>query len=210
MSDGRWRKRTSERVDPKRLHEAMQLRSRRQPDRKTALIRLNGKRYQASRELAGQRVQLRWPFDDDSAVNVYRNGAFVERAELFIPQSDIDYDRRPQRIKEEEPPVLDCSKKFRAALVAKFRREQPPEDTSRWGILTQREFTYVVEQNLGRVLDEAESGILAQAYKRLFPMDAEFVERSLQKAKAGKGDRMHIGFYVRFMEESRRTGGNSK
>jgi transposase InsO family protein len=196
-----------ERISFEQLHEAMQLRTRRKIDSRTALIRLSGKLYQASQHLAGQRVQVRWPFDDDSAVNIFRQGAFVERAELYVPPSDIDYSKRPDRRanKQDEPKVLDCSKQFRAALVAKFRGEKAPEHTSRFGVLSEREFIYVCGQSLGRSVDDTEKDALVKAYKRLFPMDAAFVENCLQRAKAVKGEQMHIGFYVRCMEESKQT-----
>ena len=194
-----------ERISFEKVHEAMQLQARRKIDGRTALIRLNGKRYQASQHLAGQRMKIRWPFDDDSAVNIFRERVFVERAELYVAKPDIDYAKRPQRkVSEDEPKVLECSKQLRAALVAKFRHEKAPDETSRYGVLTEREFLYVVAQSLGRVLDELESSILVQSYKSLFPVDAEFVERSLLRAKSGKGERMHIGFYVKCMEEFKR------
>jgi len=196
------------RLSLERLHEAMQLRCRRTVDTKTALIRVNGKRYQAGRNLAGQRVQIRWPFDDQSAVNIWREGDFYERAELFTPLQDIDYSKRPDRRgKDEEPKVLDCSKQLRAALVSKYRGEKAPEDTSRWGVLTEREFTFVVGQCLGRTLTEAESAVLSQTYKTLFPIDAEFVQRCLTKAIGNKGNGKHISFYAKWMQELRHSGG---
>jgi hypothetical protein len=36
--------------------------------------------------------------------------------------------------------------------------------------------------------------------KKLFPMDAAFVESCLCRAIAVKSDRMHIGFYVRYLK----------
>lgn len=63
------------RLSLEELDEKMLRRAYRDVDFKTALIRLNGKRYQASQSLAGQKkVQLRWPFDDESAVTIWRNG----------------------------------------------------------------------------------------------------------------------------------------
>ena len=182
----------------------MQLRARRTVDSKTALIRLEGKRYQASRELGGKRVQVRWPFDDDSAVNIWQSGAFVERAELFVPSADVDYAKRPQRKREEEPKVLDCSKKLRLSLVAKYRGENPPEDTSRYGVLTEREFKYVIEQCLQRSLSEVDASLLSQYYKLLCPFDAEFVQQCLSKAIASKGARKHLSFYLGRLEERRK------
>jgi transposase InsO family protein len=193
-----------ERLSIERIEQCMQLRARRTVDSKTALIRLEGKRYQASRELGGKRVQVRWPFDDDSAVNIWQSGAFVERALLFVPSADVDYAKRPQRKREEEPKVLDCSKKLRLSLVAKYRGENPPEDTSRYGVLTEREFKYVIEQCLQRSLSEVDASLLSQYYKLLCPFDAEFVQQCLSKAIASKGARKHLSFYLGRLEERRK------
>lgn len=191
------------RMPIERLYRSMQLRAKRTINDKTALIKNEGRLYQASRTFAGQQVQVRWPFDDDSHVNIYRGSKLEERAELFVPGADIDYSKRPQRERKTEPRVLECSKKFRAALVAKFRGEAVAADTSRYGVLTEREFLFIVEQNLGRTLLEQETRILSKSYERLFPLDAEFVEKALNTAKAGKGNQMHIAFYVKSMEETK-------
>lgn len=197
------------RLSLERIHESLQLRTRRKVDTKTALIRLNGKCYQASQSLAGLRVQVRWPFDDESHVNIWREGAYFERAELFVPGTDIDYGKRPERpLKKEEPKVLDCSKQFRMALVAKYRGMTRPEDTSQYGVLTEREFLFVVERCLGRSLTEAENAVLAQSYQRLFPLDAEFVQHCMAKAITSKGNGKHITFYVKCLQELRYDGGS--
>ena len=202
----RWQKeeQTIKRLSLEEIQQCMQLRARRTIDTKTSLIRLEGKRYQASQHLGGKRVQVRWPFDDDSAVSIWQDGAFVERAELFVPPPDIDYAKRPQRApKEVGPKVLDCSKKLRLSLVAKYRGEKPPQDTSRYGFLTAREFIYVVEQCLDTSAGSVDAGLLSQAYKRLSPLDAAFVQQSLRSAIASKGPHMHISFYIKCMEESK-------
>lgn len=187
------------------IQRCMQLRTRRTVESKTALIKLDGKRYQASQNLGGKRVQVRWPFDDDSAVNIWKAGAFLERAERFVPAADIDYSKRPQRTaKEEGPKVLDCSKRLRLSLVSRYRGQKAPEDTSRYGVLTEREFTYVVEQCLQRALTEADAGLLSQCYKRLSPFDAEFAQRCLTKAIAAKGTRKHLSFYLGRLEEMKK------
>lgn len=190
-----------ERIPIEKIHSAMQLRAKRLVNEKTALIKLDGRLYQASRAYAGQQVPIRWPFDDESHVNIYRKSKPVERADLYVPGTDIDYSKRPRREKKQEPKVLECSKRYRAALVAKLRNEKAPEDTSRFGVLTEREFTMVVGQGLERLLDQREIGVLQESYTRLFPIDAEFVEKAISKAKASKGLQMHIGYYVKFMEE---------
>lgn len=203
----RWQKEEGsiKRLSLEKIQQCMQLRARRTIDAKTALIRLNGKRYQASRSFAGTRVQIRWPFDDDSAVSIWRNGVFVERAELFVPGADIDYSKRPQRKEEEEEPqVLDCSKRLRLSLVARYRGEKAPADTSRYGVLTEREFIYVVEQSLQRTLFDTDGGMLSDCYRRLYPVDAAFVQQCMAKAITAKGTRKHLSFYLGRLDEMRK------
>jgi hypothetical protein len=201
----RWQREEAsiKRLSQEDIARCMQLRTRRTVDTKTALIRLDGRRYQASQSLAGKRLQVRWPFDDISAVNIWQSGAFLERAELFVPSADIDYSKRPVRKQDEEPKVLDCSKQLRLSLVARYRGEKPPEDTSRYGVLTEREFIYVVEQCLQRSLTDADTSLLSQCYKHLCPFDAAFVQQSMTKSIAEKGARKHLSFYLGRLDETR-------
>lgn len=193
-----------ERLSLQELDEKMQRRAHRDIDFKTALIRLNGKRYQASQSLAGERrVQVRWPFDDESAVNIYRNGAFVERAELFVCSADIDYSKRPVRKEDAEPKVLDCAKQLRLSMVSRRRGEKVPADTSKYGFLTLSEFMFVVESCLSRTFSESDRSLLMEAYQRFSPLDAEFVQSCLSRAVASKGAQKHLNFYLTQMEEAK-------
>ena len=193
-----------ERLSLETLEQKMQRRAYRDVDFKTSLIRLNGKRYQASQGLAGERrMQLRWPFDDESAVNIWRNGVFVERAELLVVGPDIDYSKRPQRKEADEPKVLDCSKQLRLSMVARHRGEKMPVDTSKYGFLTESEYVFVVESCLNRTLTEVDKTLLKESYKRISPVDAEFVQGCLSKAIASKGSLKHLNFYLTQMEEAK-------
>jgi putative transposase len=193
-----------ERLPLETLEQRMQRRAYRDVDFKTALIRLNGKRYQASQNLSGaKRVQVRWPFDDESAVNIFRNGAFVERAELFVAGADIDYSKRPVRQADDEPNVLDCAKQLRLSMVARHRGEKMPADTSKFGFLTENEYVFVVETCLNRTLTEGDRALLKESYRRLSPVDAEFVQGCLSKAVASKGSQKHLNYYLTQMEEAK-------
>lgn len=194
------------RLSLEELDEKMLRRAYRDVDFKTALIRLNGKRYQASQSLAGQKkVQLRWPFDDESAVTIWRNGEFVERAGLFVVGADIDYSKRPVRKADDDPQVLDCSKQLRLSMVAKHRGEEMPADTSKYGFLTENEFIFVVERCLERTLSEADAVVLKESYKRLLSVDAELVQGCLSKAVAQKGSQKHLNFYLTQLQEAKNT-----
>ena len=121
-----------------------------------------------------------------------------------MPSADVDYAKRPQRAPEEVPKVLDCSKKLRLSLVAKYRGQKAPEDSSRYGVLTEREFKYVIEQCLQSSVSEVDASLLSQCYKRMCPFDAEFVQQCLSKAIAAKGTRKHLSFYLGRLEELRK------
>jgi transposase InsO family protein len=193
-----------ERLPLETLEQKMQRRAYRDVDFKTALIRLNGKRYQASQSLAGaKRVQVRWPFEDQSAVNVWRGGVFVERAELFVAGADIDYSKRPVRKTDDEPKVFDCSKQLRLSMVARHHGEQMPADTSRYGFLSENEFAFVVERCLERTLSEPDRSLLKESYRKLSPLDADFVQGCLSRAVASKGSQKHLNFYLTHMEEAK-------
>ena len=113
-----------ERLSLETLEQKMQRRTYRGVDFKTALIRLNGKRYQASQNLAGEkRLQVRWPFDDESAET---SGAmeYLWNAWSACCGTDIDYSKRPVKKADEEPKVLDCSKQLRLSMVARHRRRE--------------------------------------------------------------------------------------
>jgi putative transposase len=193
-----------ERLSLETLEQKMQRRAYRDVDFKTAVIRLNGKRYAASQGLAGEkRVQLRWPFDDESAVNIWRKGVFMERAELLVVGADIDYSKRPVRKEEDEAKVLDCAKQLRLSMVARRRGEKMPADTSKYGFLTESEYAFVVESCLERQLSEPDETLLKESYKRISPVDAEFVQGCLSKAVASKGAQKHFNYYLTQMEEAK-------
>ena len=78
-----------------------------------------------------------------------------------------------------------------------------PVDTSKYGFLTESEYVFVVESCLNRTLSEADKALLMESYKRLSPVDAEFVQGSLSKAIASKGSLKHLNFYLTQMEEAK-------
>jgi hypothetical protein len=78
-----------------------------------------------------------------------------------------------------------------------------PADTSKYGFLTQSEFMFVVESCLSRTLSESDRSLLTEAYQRLSPLDAEFVQSCLSRAVASKGAQKHLNFYLTQMEEAK-------
>jgi hypothetical protein len=203
----RWQKEEEliERVPPEKLHEALKMRKNRTIDFKTSLISLDGRRYQASKELGGERIQVRWQFDRTDEVEVWKQGEFVEKARLFVPSSDIDYTKRPVRQSKRDPgEVLEGSKKYRQLLVANYKGEKFDPDSEKHGLLTRAEFNEVVETFLGRALDDDEARECAAFCNTRRPLQRELVGDVLARCALEKGRGMHIRVYLRRIEDAQR------
>lgn len=196
---------TTERVSPEKLHEALKMRVNRTVDFKTALIRLDGRRYQASKAMGGEKIQVRWQFDRIDEVEVWKQGEFVEKATLFVPSSDIDYSKRPDRQSKPKPgEVLEGSKKYRQLLVANYKGEKFDPDTEKHGLLTKTEFSQIVETFLGRALNDDERKLCVEFYDTRRPLSHELVTDVLARCALEKGLGMHVRFYFRRIEDAQR------
>ena len=196
---------TIKRIAPEKLMDALKLRANRDVNFKTARIQLNGKEYQASKHLGGEKVQLKWEFDRTDEIEIWREGDFVETARLFVRQENIDYSKRPER--DEGPDkrkyVLESSKKYRLAMVSK-RRGKAVEDGPN-GLLSESEFTMLIETNLSRSLSESEQALGKRCYRANYPLRRDFIETVLKRCVKEKGANLHINIYLRRIEENNRN-----
>lgn len=191
-----------ERVAPEEMSEALKLRANRKVNFKTALISLNGLRYQASKALGGENIQVRWVFDSTDQVEVWRRGEFVETALLFVPQVDIDYSKRPRREKEPDAGcVLAGSKNYRLALIARHQGEKYAGRDVMRELLSAPEFRSLVEARLERELDESEKEQCAVFFKTSNPLRHDFVDGVLEQIISEKGREMHFKIYLRRISE---------
>lgn len=199
----RWQREESriERVSLEKINESLKLCVNRKVEFKTSLICLDGRQYKASRGLGGEEVEVRRVFDEFDEVEVWRHGRFIEKVRLYEPKADIDYSQRP--VVEEAPKagvVLDGSKRYRLALVARHRDGKqlvPPGG----GLLSESEFLQVVEKFLNRSLEEEERSQCIAFYVLRRPFNQEFVEEVLAQSGAEKGLSRHIRFYLRRIED---------
>lgn len=201
----RWQKEEEfiKRVPPERLQESLKMRRNRTVDFKTSLIRLDGRRYQASKELGGEKIQVRWQFDRIDEVEVWKQGEFVEKARLFLPSPDIDYSKRPVRESKREPgEVLEGSKKYRQLLIANYKGEKFDPATEKYGLLTKSEFNQILGTFLERELDDGERRECERFYNSRRPLQRELVCDVLTKCALEKGRGMHIRFYFRRIEDA--------
>lgn len=191
------------RVPPEKMVEALKLRTNRKVNFKTALIGLDGRLYQASQALGGERIQVRWEFDRTDQVEVWRQGEFVEIAKLFIVPTDIDYSKRPNRETGPEPGcVLAGSKNYRLALVAKYQGEKFAGRDERSELLTEAEFIELIEKFFERELEVSEREQCADFYKARRRLRYDFITDILARCATEKGRGKHIKFYLRRIEET--------
>jgi putative transposase len=191
------------RVLPEKLAEALKLRANRKVNFKTALINVDGRRYQASKSLAGDNIQVRWEFDRTDQVEVWKQGEFVEIAQLYVEPTDIDYSRRPSREAVVEPGcVLKSSKSYRLALVAKCRGDRQVSRDEQSELLADSEFIELLEKFIERKMEEAELQKCSSFYKIRRPLRHDFVVSVLERCAVEKGRSKHINVYLRRIEET--------
>jgi len=197
---------TIERISPEVIQEALKLRTYRKVDFKTALIRLNGKQYQASKELGGETIQARWHFESSDEIEVWKGGTFVESAKCFIALADIDYSKRPKREAPPEPGrfVLESSKNYRLRVVAKHKGTTFTSATERNDLLTESEFLLLVTEALERALDDEERANCAKFLRTNGPVCRDSAKCDLLRCIAQKGRGLHINIYLRRIENQRR------
>jgi len=126
----------------------------------------------------------------------------MERAELFVVGTDIDYSKRPVK-KRMKSRKCSIAQTVEAVDGGETSRREDAADTSKYGFLSENEYAFVVESCLERTLSESDRALLNESYKRLSPLDTEFVQGCLSRAVAGKGSQKHLNFYVTQMEEAK-------
>lgn len=196
----RWRedeeKGLIELVTPEQIRQALMVEAERTVNKKTALIQLNNRMYQAGRELAGQKVRVRWEADRlNPTVEIWLNGKLVDTAREMVPGANINYALRPQRQRQPEkvPRVLLSSKQYRLSLVAAHQAKLTPPSSGEY--LSEPEFQTLVARLLERQLFEEELPYLTAAFAELSPLRDSFTEAVLLKAIAAKGAKMHLRYY---------------
>jgi hypothetical protein len=191
-------------VTPEEIRHALMIEADRTVGKRTALIQLSNRLYQASRELAGKKVQVRWEADRrNPTIEIWLNGKLLEIAKEMVPGSNIDYAKRPQRQRQPEktPKVLDSSKQYRLSLVSTYRQKSQP--TMPGDYLSEPEFQQLVARVLDRELPPEELSYLTIAFAELSPLKDFSTESVLQKAAEAKGTKMHLRYYCDLLLQAR-------
>jgi hypothetical protein len=190
-------------VRPEKVRHALMLREDRKVGKRTALIQLNNRMYQASRELAGKKVEVLWEADRlNPTIEVWLNGKLVETAKEVTPGSNIDFSKRPARQRQpQKPRVLHSSKQFRLTLVSEHNPNPAP--SFRGDYLSEPEFQKLMATVLERELTEEERLYLSGVFAELSPLRDLPTESTLRKAAGVKGTNMHLRYYCDLLSQAR-------
>lgn len=198
----RWRKdayHVDRSLTEMQIRKAMMLRQTYIVHVSTALVTVNRREYQASRELAGREVQVRWNPEQVDHVELWIEGRYAETANLKLRKPHVERDWR-QDCSDEDPK----GKKNTSAgqYCAALMGDGVPDRKKHRGtqdLFKLSDFIELLEVMLERSLED-ERNEIAVAFKRLAPMERISTESKLAQAIEEKGKELHVGSYLLRLE----------
>jgi putative transposase len=194
----RWRQdeHSLSRVSPEDIRHALMLRTERKINKRTAIIRLDNRSYQASPELAGSTIEVRWQARCQDYVEVWRDGRLIETAPLTTAQPDIDFTRKPERKQKLRGITYESSKRYRHSLIAEHQGEKsiPHEPVDDY--LAQPEFIQLVAATLDKTLEPEELPFLSEFFFQNSPLRSGLIQSLLNQIVNAKGKQLHLRSYL--------------
>jgi putative transposase len=184
-------------VSESELKRALMLRAKRKVHINTATIQLEGRDYQASADLAGKEVEVRWNPNHADSAEIWLFGEFIEIAPLF--QIKTHASRRlnsgPEQLSAGIP--LQSAKNVVGGWNIDCDREGVVLADD---LLSLTETTNMLTTSLGRELEGAELAAINTFFSRVAPVRRQAIARALECAVSSKGVEMHVRFYIEQMD----------
>jgi putative transposase len=188
-------------VTPEELKRALMLRAKRKIHINTATVSIDGRDYQASQDLAGQEIEVRWNIQNMSSVELWMLGEFIEIAPEFQIKSYTDRRERPLEPDLAPGTPVESAKQIMAAYHA-----SSPDGTLNAlqsdDLLACSEFVQLFRAGLERTLIQEELDSLGLFFKRVAPLRREIVVTTLLRAVQVKGADLHLRFYLEQLEQA--------
>lgn len=184
-----------------RIRQAMMLRATRSVHISTALVNMENGEYQVSRDLAGQEVQVRWNPERLEQIEIWKEGRYLETALLKERKTHVERDWRQDAQDDPGPKKLSSAGEYMAALMTDGAIPKT-KAKGRNQLIKLNEFIDLLLAQLGRVeaFEEQEIGFIAEAFKRLAPMERLSTEEKLNQAIEEKGTGRHLRYYLERLE----------
>lgn len=194
-------------VTPEELRRAVMLRESRTININTATVSVAGREYQASPDLAGQLVEVRWHPSYDENVELWMAGEFIEIAHAFKVQPWVT--KRSESTDDESRSMPhESSKNYLQSLVSQQIDQGLLKDQLN-RLLTQQGLEALVDHYVERVLVKEEIETLSQFFLKNAPLSSGIIEKAMERAVLVKGRDMHIRYYIEQMEQAIREGGKA-
>lgn len=183
------------------IRKAMMLRADRSVHISTALVNLEKREYQASRDLAGQELQIRWNPEIFDQIELWRDGRYLETAPLKVRKPHVERDWRQDPEEQPTSTKLASATEYCAALMAD-RVTERLRVRSQSKLLRLEDFVELLLQHidLGRTFEEGELQQITEGFRRLAPLDRLETEGKLSQAVEEKGANQHVRFYLERLE----------
>jgi len=185
-----------------RIRQAMMLRTMRTIHISTALVNMGRREYQASRELAGREVQVRWNPERLDQIEVWLDGRYVETAPLKERQPHVQRDwRRDEQGEDPKGKKNASAGKYCAALMGE-RVSATVKARGKDDLFKLTDFSELILTQLGRDLpfEAEECALISAAFKRLAPLERTATVEKISQAIEEKGVEQHLRFYLERLE----------
>lgn len=183
--------------------KAMMLRSPRTVNISTALVFLDNREYQVSRDLAGQDVEIRWNPEKVEHLEIWQDGRFLETALLKERKPHVEKDWRETGEEEPKASKLESSTAFCEALIGdRLSGSNSVTGKSKGQLLTLHGFEALLATRLGReaAFAEEEIALINQAFSRLAPLETARTDEIVLQTIEEKDAFRHIRYYLERLE----------
>lgn len=182
------------RVSPEDLRRALMIKGSRCVNKRTGLIRIDNNFFQASREFAGKRVDVRWHAGPLEHIEIWQRGKLAELAPLTKPQENIDFSKRPTKPITRRGITFESSKKYKDYLLSQVEGESIQNSPSDY--LSEPDFRILMETSLDRKLADEESRFLSVFFLTFCPFRKQLLSTLINQYVAAKGKSLHLRSYL--------------
>lgn len=196
-------------VTPDEVRNALMLRESRTVHLQTATVSVDGRTYQASADLAGQTVEVRWNPTNPEQIELWMVDEFVETAMEASVKPWVE--PKPNTLEEPEMPSdipIESSRDYLHGLVT-GKQDKGVLELKGNELLTMHGFVDLFNQYLERALKQEELDKLGEFFRYFAPFTRAKVESVLDRAVSVKGTARHLRFYLEQLEQALRKGRRS-
>jgi len=188
-------------VSPSELKRSLMLRAKRKIHISTATLQIEGQIFQASQDLAGREVEVRWNVQNMDTVELWQCDVFIETAPAFQIKSFTDR-REPHQNDDPAPGIpIESSKSLMSSFLS-TEGKNTLENTSKTELLDCGEFVRVFRKSLDRALIQEELDTLGAYFRRVAPIGKDVVQATLVRAMHAKGSDLHLRYYLEQLDQA--------